>query len=134
MTGEPVMPPELQSMTSTPLSLMMRANAELCSGPQPALSSTESRRNSGFSRGHLARGGPMRPASTCSRSTPASSRRSRALQLGDCSGEGVEREGNVLVRVRERDVVLALALQDAARAQQRIAPLHGGIVAQGRTV
>ena len=55
MTGEPVMPPELQSMTSTPLSLTMRANAELCSGPQPALSSTDSRRNSGFSRGHLAR-------------------------------------------------------------------------------
>ena len=49
------MPPELQSMTSTPLSLTMRASATLCSGPQPALSSTDRRRNSGLLAGQCAR-------------------------------------------------------------------------------
>ena len=55
-------------------------------------------------------------------------------QLGDGGGESVEREGDVRVRVGERDVVFALALEDAALAQQGIAALHRRLVAHGGAV
>src|SRR5258707_13423435 len=50
-----VMPPDEQSMTSTPLVFRMVASRALCSGPHPALSSTDSRTNSGLSSGHCVR-------------------------------------------------------------------------------
>ena len=49
------MPPEEQSITSTPLGFTSRARATLCAGPQPASSSTERRRKSGFAAGQWAR-------------------------------------------------------------------------------
>ena len=49
------MPPELQSITSTPLGFRILARATLWSGPQPASSSTEKRTNSGFEAGQWAR-------------------------------------------------------------------------------
>ncbi len=48
------MPPDEQSITSTPFGFTSFASATLWSGPQPASSCTERRRNSGFD------GGPMR--------------------------------------------------------------------------
>ena len=45
------MPPELQSITSTPLGFRIFASATLWSGPQPASSSTEKRTNSGLLAG-----------------------------------------------------------------------------------
>jgi hypothetical protein len=50
-----VMPPEEQSMTSTPLALRILASRALCSGPQPALSSTDSRTKSGLWSGQCMR-------------------------------------------------------------------------------
>ncbi len=49
------MPPELQSITSTPLAFTSFASATLCSGPQPASSSTDRRMNNGLCAGQLAR-------------------------------------------------------------------------------
>ena len=49
------MPPELQSITSTPLGPTILASRTLSSGPQPAPSCTESRMNSGLCMGQLAR-------------------------------------------------------------------------------
>ena len=49
------MPPELQSITSTPLGFRILASATLWSGPQPASSSTERRTNSGLRAGQWAR-------------------------------------------------------------------------------
>ena len=49
------MPPDEQSMTSTPFGFRMVASRALCSGPQPALSSTDSRTNSGLCSGQCIR-------------------------------------------------------------------------------
>ena len=49
------MPPELQSITSTPSGLTRFASSTLCAGPQPASSSAESRRNKGLPAGQFAR-------------------------------------------------------------------------------
>ena len=49
------MPPDEQSITSTPLALSRRASRTLWSGSQPASSSQERRMNSGFSAGQAAR-------------------------------------------------------------------------------
>jgi len=46
--GGPETPPAEQSITSTPLAFRMVASRALCAGPQPALSSTDSRTNSGL--------------------------------------------------------------------------------------
>src|SRR5262245_2498726 len=58
----------------------------------------------------------------------------RALELGDGRGEGIEREGYVLVRVGKRDIVLALAFEDAALAQEGVAAPHEGFLAQSGAV
>ena len=50
-----VIPPEEQSITSTPFALSFFASRALCCGPQPALSSTESRTNSGLWSGQCVR-------------------------------------------------------------------------------
>ena len=49
------MPPDEQSITSTPFGFTSLASATLWSGPQPASSCTERRRNSGFEAGQCAR-------------------------------------------------------------------------------
>ena len=49
------MPPDEQSITSTPFGFTSLASATLWSGPQPESSSTERRRNSGCEAGQCAR-------------------------------------------------------------------------------
>src|SRR4051794_39296422 len=46
------------------------------------------------------------------------------LQFLDRRFPGIDREGDVLVGVRQRDVVFRLALEDAALAQQRVEAAH----------
>src|SRR5205823_3836171 len=57
------------------------------------------------------------------------------LQRGDRRFPGVDREGDVLIGVGERDVVFRLALEDAALAQQEIEAAHQfGVAEQGAAI
>src|SRR3954467_4320274 len=58
--------------------------------------------------------------------------RKLTLQFLDRRFPGVDREGDVLVGVRQRNVVFRLAFQDAALAQQRVEAAHQFGVARQR--